>query len=183
MDENKGLCGVWGTPALAKFDIQNYGIHCYSPRVLGAYTYFGNGVMPNLDNRVRVKLTSWIVNQRKLLKQNPSAENGIPEAGPEAIAEAQQRPDLTIVERANATIEFLSSNSLELGTALTIPCLNKEDASLPLEELENKYKLLYRLLCVSECADDTELEIVLNRLHRLDSIEFCSSDSEFKVMI
>ena len=183
MEENRGICGVWGTPALTGFVFENTGIHCYSPRILGAYTYFGNGVMPNLDNRVRVKLTSWIVNQRKHLKQKPPAENGIPEVGPEAIAEAQQRPDFSIVERANETIEFLRFNSSEWGNVVTIPRFDEKDDKLPVKKLEIKYEDLYKLLCVSECVDDTELAIVLNRLHRLNSIEFYSSDSEFKVMI
>ena len=183
MEQNRGLCGVWSTPALTGFNFQNYGTHCYSPRVLGAYIYFGDGVMPNLDNRVRVKLTSWIVNQRKLLKQKSSAENGIPELCPEAITEAQQRADLTVRERAAATIEFLRSNSSELGTVLTIPRFHEEDASLPLKELENKYEVLYRLLCVSECADEAELEMVLNCLYRRKDIEYDKSDSGFKVMI
>ena len=182
MEQFQGLCGIWGTPALTRFKYEKSGTLCDSPRVRGVYLYFGDGEISNLNNRTRVKLTSWIVNNREFLQQR-SAKNDIPEVCPEAITEAQQRADLTVKERAAATIEFLRSNSSELGTVLTIPRFNEEDASLPINELEKKYKVLYRILCISECADDAELKMVLNRLCRQKKIEFFRAGSSFKVMI
>ena len=98
--------------------------------------------MPNLDDRVKVKLTSWIVKQNELPQKEKSAENGIPQVCPETITEVKKRKDLTVKERADSTIEFLNSNSSKLGTVVTIPrCDNGEDVSLlSFQELENKYK-------------------------------------------
>ena len=183
MEKFQGLCGVWGTPALTQFKHEKSGTLCDSPRVRGVYLFFGDGEIPNLDDRVRVKLTSWIVYKREFL-QKRSAKYNIPEVCSERISEAQERADLTAEERAVSTIEYLGTNSSELGTVLTIPRFNGEDASLlSFQELENKYGILYRLLCVSECADDTELGMVLNRLHGQEEIGFYRSDSVFKVMI
>ena len=183
MEQFQGLCGVWGTPALTQFKHEKSGTLCDSPRVRGVYLFFGDGEIPNLDDRVRVKLTSWIVGKRGFL-QKRSAKNSIPEVCSERISEARERADLTAEERAVSTIEYLGTNSSELGTVVTIPRFNGEDASLlSFQELENKYGILYRLLCVSECADDTELEMVLNCLYRRKDIEFYSAGSGFKVMI
>ena len=176
------LCGIWSTPALTVPYDHYSKTHCSSPRVLGDYIYFGHGVIPNLNNRVRVKLTSWIIEQREYLSQDQSVSNKLPEITSEVINDVKNANDLKVERRAELTIEFLNSNSLELGTVVTIPRFDVDDGSLPVDEFENKYKVLNRLLCVSECVDDSELRMVLKRLHRTKEIEFCSSKSDFKVM-
>ena len=183
MEQCKGICGVWGTPALTVFEFHNSGTNCFSPRVLGNYFHLGEGAIPNLDNRAKVKLTSWITNERENLNQDQSVSNKRPEIASGVIDDVKNRKDLEVEERANFTINFLRSNSSKLGTVVTISRFNEEDASLPLKELENKYEVLYKLLCVSECADEAELGMVLNRLHRQKDIEFYRADSDFKVMM
>ena len=122
--------------------------------------------------------------KEKLLKQKSSAENGIPELCPEAITEAQQRADLTVRERATATIEFLRSNSSELGTVLTIPRFNEEDASLPLKELEKQVRGFVQItLCFGMCGrsrtgDGAKLFVQTEKI-----LNMIKSDSGFKVMI
>ena len=177
------ICGIWSTPALIVADYHYSKTRCFSPRVLGDYYYFGHGVIPKLDDRVRVKLTSWIIEQREHLNQDKSVSNKYPMIDSEVINNVKNAEGLKVKRRAELTIEFLKSNSLELGTVVTIPRFDMDDGSLPVEKLENKYKVLYRLLCVSECVDDSELRMVLKRLHRTKEIEFYSSASEFKVMI
>ena len=97
--------------------------------------------------------------------------------------DVENRKDLKVEQRADFTIEFLRSNSAKFGTVVTIPRFDEEDDRLSVKELEIKYEDLYRLLCVSECADDAELEMVLNRLYRRKEIEFDRTNSVFKVMI
>ena len=183
MTKEQQICGIWSTPALIVPDFHYSKTRCFSPRVLGDYFYFGHGVIPNLDNRVRVKLTSWIIEQRENLSQDQSVSNKLPEITSEVIDDVTNRKDLKVEKRTELTIEFLKSNLSELGTAVTIPRFDVDGGSLPADKFENKYKVLNRFLCVSECVDDSELRMVLKRLHRTKEIEFCSSDSDFKVMI
>ena len=177
------ICGIWSTPALTVPADHYSKTRCFSPRVLGDYFYFGQGVIPNLDDRVRVKLTSWIIEQREHLSQDQSVSNKFPMIDPEVINEIKKAKGLKVERRAELTIEFLKFNSLELGTVVTIPRFDVDDGSLPVEKFKNKYKVLHRLLCVSECVDDSELRMVLTRLHRTKKIELYSSNSDFKVMI
>ncbi len=177
------VCGIWSTPALSMPADHFSKTHCSSPRVLGDYYYSGHGIIPNLDDRVRVNLTSWIIEQREQLNQDQSVSNKYPMIDLEVINDVKNAKGLKVERRAELTIEFFESNSLELGTVVTIPRFDVGDGSLAVEEFENKYKVLHRLLCVSECVDDSELRMVLKRLHRTKEIEFCSSKSDFKVMI
>ena len=183
MEQNIGLCGVWGTPASIRNNYEIAGTLCYSPRVLGLYLHYENGVIPYLDDRVRVKLTSWIIEQRELLSQDQSVSNNYPVIVSEVIDNVKNVKDLEVEERADITIKYLRSKSSVLGTVVTIPRFDGKDNKLPVNELEIKYEDLYGLLCVSECTDDAELEMVLNRLYRRKEIEFIRADSGFRVMI
>lgn len=104
MSDNQ-VCPIWGTPAHR--EIENPprprdGSYVNSPRAGGKYFIAGSyqSEVGALDNEIKARLTSWLIEQRRFGEEWP-------EITPEAIADAKQRRDLPIYERADRFLFYL----------------------------------------------------------------------------
>ena len=106
-------CPIWNTPASVKSPIEEFGKRIDSPRAGGWYfiTQQAITLLPKIDNRVKARLTTWLVDQRRL---------GVkcPEISMERIAEAQQRQDLSVHDRADRLLHYIGDQTVEIGEDL-----------------------------------------------------------------
>ena len=104
MSENQ-VCPIWGTPA--RTEIENPprprdGSYVNSPRAGGQYFIAGSyqSEVGALDNQTKARLTSWLIEQRRFGEEWPEITSG-------AIADVEQRRDLSISERADRFLSYL----------------------------------------------------------------------------
>lgn len=107
-------CLIWGTPAKQMVDYSREGLYLTSPRAGGEY--FVNGMagylVSKLNDRKKAKLTTWLIEQRRLGVERPEispCENEM-----ESIV---QRPDLTVHARADELLKYIKKNTLHIGRA------------------------------------------------------------------
>ena len=128
MASDEKQCPIWGTPAIL-FPTTRDGEDVESPRAGGHY--FVSGTACKLLNKWnvpnKIKLTSWLVEQRRL---------GVscPEISSFTLEETTQRRQVSVHDRADALLNYLSANSELLGTIVKFPTLDY----LPSDETSNE---------------------------------------------
>ena len=113
MSENDIDCPIWNTPATL---IKEYGDTFYinSPRVGGKYAMANLAPLSmkkqiqKLDDATKARLTSWLIEQRLLGEESPLIT-------PETIEDAKRRRDLSIYERADRLLRYLSHKEPSVG--------------------------------------------------------------------
>ena len=103
-------CPIWGTPASVKsLDIEFVKI-IDSSRAGGRYAISEQAIkrLPQIDDRVKARLTTWLVDQWRL---------GVkcPEILQQTIREAEQRRDLSAHERADRLLQYIGDQTVEIG--------------------------------------------------------------------
>ena len=103
-------CPIWNTPASGHDLFKKYGKKIDSPRVGGWYFITGQAVtlLPQIDDRVKVRLTTWLVDQRRL-------GNECPEILQETITEAEQQKDLSVHDRAERLLQYIGDQTVQIG--------------------------------------------------------------------
>ena len=110
-------CLIWGTGATcARPDVN---VECDSPRAGGLYTYPYNymGVpdpLQELDERAKARLTTLLVDQRRL-------GNKCPALTAEMIESAKDKPDLSIGERADRLLQYFQHRAPRMGQRIESP--------------------------------------------------------------
>lgn len=103
-------CLIWGTPASEKSAGDRDGRLMDSPRAGGWYfiTRHAIALLPQIDGRVKARLTSWLVDQRRL---------GVkcPEIFQETITDAEQQRDLSVHDRADRLLQYIGDQTVEIG--------------------------------------------------------------------
>ena len=157
-----GQCPIWSTPSAIGRLVGRFDSFVDSPRVGGQY--FVDDIAINelrtLSDRDKVKLTSWLVEQRSFGKL-------IPEITSVSIFEAQQRKELRIGERVDGILRYLESKSPLLGIGVQI-CLFRPRSDT---ELTKDHSIFFDLLRHSESVDFHELMSLLNYLKERGYIE------------
>ncbi len=106
----ESLCPIWGTPASVKsLDIEFLKI-IDSPRAGGRYSISEEAItlLPQIDDRVKARLTTWLVDQRRL-------GNECPEILQQTIMKAEQRRDLSVHDRADRLLQYIGDQTVEIG--------------------------------------------------------------------
>ncbi len=156
-------CPIWGTPATLA--LEKYGRYVDSPRAGGRYFISGLAevVLGNCDDRVKVRLTTWLVEQRRL---------GIscPEIDTETINDAEQQRDTDVSDRADGILRYLATRSEILGTRIAYRILVKLSDEIQLDDL---YKSYFEILSHSGCVGYDDFLFLLNYLQKCGLIE-CS---------
>lgn len=173
------LCPLWETLAIKISREHPDSITVYSPRCGGSYS-ISNKVARNLetddDYREKARLTSWLIEQRRLGNECPKITEGI-------IKLVKQRRDMSIPDRADAILGYIASKTKELGEALTYDkndpieefqeFLFHAEAQLSFQELMSEWKINYHeLIAFSECIDIGELTSLMEYLRRCGWIEY-----------
>ena len=112
----KEVCLIWGTPASLKPKPGGEdGDYVDSSRADGEYfiTRTATAKLINCDERTKARLTTWLIDQRRLGKK-------IPEIGSNTLEEVKKRQSLSIPERADRLLK----------------CIEREASSYPGEKFE-----------------------------------------------
>ena len=156
-------CPIWGTPsAFSNFIGDFIGTTIESSRTGGKYIVSDSDkkLLTNLDERDKVKVTSWLEEQRRF-------GNSIPIITRVSIFEAQQRKELRIAERVDGILRYLESKLQRLGNDIQI-CLFE---SVTDRELTEDHFIFFDLLRHSESADSNELYDLVFHLVKRGYIE------------
>ena len=169
------VCPIWGTPAIEKPADDRDGQMLDSPRVGGDYFVARTAipVLANCDERVKVRLTSWLMEQRRL-------GNSCPEVTTTTISDAKLRPDMSIDERIDSILLYIESKSDYLGATILYSSIFGLYHAVNIVEQDRVY---CDLLSHSECIGGNELMYLLAYLeqqglivnsHRNDQIKGCA---------
>ena len=103
-------CPIWGTPASGKSLFDKLEKLMDSPRAGGQYfiSTTAIGCLPP-DDRVRARLTTWLVDQRRL-------GNECPEILQQTITDAEQQKNLSVHNRADRLLQYIGDQTVEIGT-------------------------------------------------------------------
>ena len=141
-------CPIWGTPSATSIVKGSLDLFVDSPRAGGQYVVdaIAKNELPTLNERDKVKLTSWLVEQR-------SFEKSIPKITSVSIFEAQQRKERRINRRVDGILRYLESKLQRLGIGVQI-CLFPAVIG---KELTEDHLIFFDLLRHSESVDSDEL--------------------------
>lgn len=114
MNENS-RCPIWGTPTPRGPADYNDGKLIDSPRAGGRYFIARTAIagLTQLDERGKARLTSWLVNQRRLGVKCPEIDSN-------TIKMAEQQKDLSVHDRAEKLLTYFSRESRWVGDYLNI---------------------------------------------------------------
>ena len=151
-------CPIWSTPAaigtvVGRLDLTSVN----SPRAGGNYAVedTAKNKLSTLNERDKVKLTSWLDEQRRF---------GIliPIITKDSIIEVQNRKELRIAERVDGILRYLESKTGRLGTGIRV-CFFP---SVIGHELTDDHSIFFDLLRNSESVDSDELYNLVMHLEK-----------------
>lgn len=150
-DENK--CPIWGTLAECTYG-EGPVVLVTSPRAGGKYSSAMRGSdLGGLDYKIKVKLTSWLVEQRRLGTESPLIDDTV-------INNIKNHRTLTLQERADKVLIFLVNSTKKLGE--TSYCTIK--IIIQPENSWEEHSQFQNLLAYSECYDWDEVNYLLKYL-------------------
>ena len=155
MNENS-TCLIWRTPAIEESVDGRDGSAIDSPRAGGKYFISGTAMqgLQSRDDLFKARLTSWLVEQRRL-------GNSCPEISSVTIREAEQRKALRVSERVTSILKYLEEMTTVLGTTVHYHLRAYPD----IDEHERVYvRVYFSLLAHSECVGRDDLFFLLNHL-------------------
>lgn len=155
MNENS-VCPIWGTVAsvnssLRFTDLFVDGVD--SPRAGGEYfiSEKAKKALSNQGERFKARLTSWLVEQRRLGVQQPKITQ-------ETIEEVEIRRDLTVHERADRLLQHMQKETSFIGEVVVIA------VGRAIKDNEAHYKNVVAAYAQSESIDSHEVSFLLNYL-------------------
>ena len=158
------LCPIWGTPAEENPNDGRDGTLVDSPRAGGEYFISGTAIeiIANCDDATKARLTSDLVNERRL-------GNQCPEVTSTTISETKLSRGMSIDERVDSVLLYLESKSEHLGAAIPYREFFQVYEHVNMDELEVSY---FDLLGHSECIGNRDLEFLLNYLTVAELISY-----------
>ena len=150
-------CAIWGTPAVGNGNTGRDGTLADSPRAGGRYFVSGTAeaMLKPLDDRLKARLTTWLVEQRNL-------GNDCPEITSATIREAEARRDLRVAERADRVLRCLATKAPHVGADVVYLEFRGTFA-----ERDRQAQVIYlELLACSECVLPGELRFLIEYLRR-----------------
>ena len=105
-------CPIWNTPASRESLFDRDVERVDSPRAGGWYSISGQAItlLPQIDDRVKARLTTWLVDQRRLGVQ-------CPEILQQTITDAKQQRDLSVHDRADRLLQYIGDQIGEMKSA------------------------------------------------------------------
>ena len=104
-------CLIWDTPAIDEskggYDVRLLD----SPRAGGRYFITRSAIrcLPRANARVKARLTTWLVDQRRL-------GNECPEIDSNTITMAEEKKDLSVHDRADRLLQYIGDQTIDIGT-------------------------------------------------------------------
>ena len=118
-------CPIWGTPASVKSLDNEFLKIIDSPRAGGWYSISEQAIkrLPQIDDRVKARLTTWLVDQRRLGVKRP-------EILQQTIMEAEQRRDLSVHDRADRLLQYIGDQTVEIGKYFSFLSANMSNTAI-----------------------------------------------------
>lgn len=167
------VCLIWATPAIENYKHGRYGHLLDSPRACGNYFIAGTAIpaLENCDIRTKARLTSWLIEQRRL-------GNSCPDITTATIDEAKLRRDMPISKRADSILQFIDSRTSHLGATVNFRFyVNMYDNTEP----DDFDKVYFGLLSISESISHDELTFLMSYLDRQGLVKYSNWHNEIKV--
>ena len=104
-------CLIWDTPAIDKSKGGHDVRLMDSPRAGGRYFITRSAIrcLPRANARVKARLTTWLVDQRRLDVECPEIDSN-------TITMAEEKKDLSVHDRANRLLQYIGDQTVEIGT-------------------------------------------------------------------
>ena len=104
-------CPIWDIPASEESTDGRDGRLIDLPRAGGRYFIARTAIacLTQLDERGKARLTSWLVDQRRLGFKCPEIDSN-------TITTAKQRQNLSVLERADRLLQYIEDQTVEIGT-------------------------------------------------------------------
>ena len=143
--DRTGKCPIWGTSAEIKNHLEKQGVVIVdSPRAGGKYCIYTNP-LPELDDKRKIRLTSWLIKQRSLGVECPRVDA-------KTINDESYGRALKINERATRLLELIELESPVMGYSVNFhthepdhPCYTNYEKMLAWSEsteMSEVYSLL-----------------------------------------
>ena len=107
-------CPIWDTPASRESIFEKNGERIDSPRTGGWYFITQQAIvlLPQIDDRVKARLTSWLVDQRRL---------GVkcPEILQQTIMDAEDQKGLSVFDRADRLLQYIGGQTVDIDAVFS----------------------------------------------------------------
>ena len=158
------LCPIWGVPSRVSRPERNTTWVENSFRAGGDYqlSWDAENEVPNLTDGQKARLTSWLIEQRRVGDDSPHVTLS-------EIEHARSRRALPVAERAERLLQYLVMSSPRIGEPVDIVPPNPEliaALALPTPD-ESEFVHYQTALAWSESIDNGELEFLANYLTHL----------------
>lgn len=121
-------CPIWGTAARITEEDYGHILNVTSARTSGCYTIFEDSSASSLDPAVKARLTTWLIEQRRLGIERPKINR-------EIIDEIKNRRPLSVHERADNLLRYLNAKSSLIGTVIKFYAEDNAKAQQTADEL------------------------------------------------
>ena len=137
-------CPIWNIAASGEYLSHKNVTRIDSPRAGGEYLISGEAIecLTQLGERSKARLTSWLVDQRRLGVKCPEIDSN-------TITMAKQQKDLSVHDRADRLLQYIGDQTVEIGTPFVFTP----------EEM-----LTTTIAAKSESVDSREVQYLLNYL-------------------
>lgn len=161
-------CAIWRTPA-RYMEIPEDGFAVDSPRAGGDYVLTGSAsaLLKHCDDNVRVRLTSWLVEQRRLGNISPRISSNEMES-------VKNWVDIDVKDRADNVLRYFESGSKTLGAEVRFNLYTDPMFGIQLDSLERTY---CEVLAHSGCLNREDLVFLLEYLKKSGLIEYSGANT------
>ncbi len=172
-------CPIWNTPASGHDLFKKYGKKIDSPRAGGRYliTLEAITLLPQIDDRVKARLTTWLVDQRRL-------GNECPEIDSNTITMAEEKKDLSVHDRADRLLQYIGDQIGEIGKYFEFfPYDIPNTATAAWSESVGEQEMWYLLEYLDEqdwiksSAENTHNTLTAEGYARLEELETANAES------
>jgi len=154
-------CPIWETRAQIQ-PRTRYGQNVDSSRAGGRYFISDTAqeTLKNYDETFRARLTTWLIDQRRLGVESPKVMDSI-------LKEIERRRSLTVQERTDRLLKFLSSQQKHIGDWIHVEINNIA------EKIHDQgyNEFCGRLLAYSESVKPQEVQYLLEQLEKKAFLE------------
>lgn len=131
-------CPIWGTSATVTAEKSDpFSWFVFSERTGGKYevsSATANGILRNIDNSVKLRLTTWLVDQRKCGTVCPVVSESI-------VRAAETWAPLSVSDRADRALKFIAEQTKILGQKVELS--DFYDRMLPLTKSQQREEVAF----------------------------------------
>ena len=174
-------CPIWSTPADVRLYDGDDKAEVNSPRTAGKYNIYSSGRsrLRNCDDRLKARLTSFLIEQRRLGDEGPIVDRSV-------IDGVERKRNLLVHERVDRLLRYIERETSYVGEEISL-LIGPEDRiyenMIVLENENTGYWRNMKARAFSESMNEKELEYLLRYGKDKTWIEDGQSDTAFIVTV